>query len=81
MWGEKMFVRLRTLREENQMTKKEVAHILDVSEETYADYECGNTSIPPEKIKQLALHYQTSMDYLLGLTDDPRPYERKTGRD
>lgn len=81
MWGEKMFVRMRSLREEKHMTKKEAAQILDVTEETYAEYECGHALIPPEKIKQLALHYQTSIDYLVGLTDDPRPYKREMGRE
>ena len=43
----------------------------------YSNYECGDIDIPTEVLRTLALLHGTSVDYLLELTDDPRPYPRR----
>ena len=69
-----MFVRIRNLREDHDLSQKVVAEYLQVHQTTYSDYELGNLNIPAELLMKLALYYQTSTDYLLGLTDEQKPY-------
>ena len=71
-----MFVRIRNLREDNDLSQKVIAEYLQVHQTTYSDYELGNLNIPAELLMKLALYYQTSIDYLLGLTDEQKPYPR-----
>lgn len=71
-----MFVRIRNLREDHDLSQKVVAEYLQVHQTTYSDYELGNLNIPAELLMKLALYYQTSIDYLLGLTDEQKPYPR-----
>lgn len=71
-----MFVRIRNLREDHDLSQKVVAEYLQVHQTTYSDYELGNLNIPAELLMKLALYYQTSTDYLLGLTDEQKPYPR-----
>lgn len=66
--------RLRDLREDHDLTQTQVAHILHVSQTTYSRYESGVLDIPSAALIALAGFYQTSVDYLLGLTHDPTPY-------
>ena len=54
-----------------------MAEMLNVAQTTYSDYERGNINIPLETLKKLALFFDTSIDYLLELTDVPTPYPRK----
>ena len=54
-----------------------MARMLHVSQPTYSRYETGATDIPTHILVQLAAHYRTSVDYLLGLTDERKPYRRK----
>jgi len=68
--------RIRGLREDRDLSQKQMAEILSVAQTTYSDYEHGNINIPIPILKKLALFYNTSIDYLLELTDDPRPYSR-----
>ncbi len=71
-----MFVRIRNLREDHDLSQKVIAEYLQVHQTTYSDYELGNLNIPAELLMKLALYYQTSIDYLLGLTDEQKPYPR-----
>ena len=71
-----MFVRIRNLREDHDLSQKVVAEYLQVHQTTYSDYELGNLNIPAGLLMKLALYYQTSTDYLLCLTDEQKPYPR-----
>jgi len=73
-----MWERIRNLREDKDLSQKEMAIKLNVAQTTYSDYEHGKINIPNQILINLALFHNTSIDYLLGLTDDPMPYERKT---
>lgn len=72
-----MYKRIRELREDKDLGQKELADYLQVHQTTYSDYELGNLNIPNTALVKLAEYYDTSIDYLLELTDDPRPYKRK----
>lgn len=69
-------MRLRDLREDHDMTQNAIAELLHIKQNTYSQYENGQRQIPLDLLMQLAAFYQTSTDYLLGITDDPRPYSR-----
>lgn len=73
----RMLEHLRGRREDKDMTQTQVARLLNIHQTTYSDYELGELNIPNETLKKLALLLDTSIDYLLGLTDDPAPYPRK----
>lgn len=72
-----MYERIRALREDKDLSQKRMATELSVAQTTYSDYELGKINIPLEALRKLALFHNTSIDYLLDLTDDPRPYKRK----
>ena len=72
-----MYGRLRDLREDLDLTQTAVASLLHISQTTYSRYESGSLDIPSGSLIALARFYDTSVDYLLGLTDDPRPYRRR----
>ena len=69
-------MRLRDIREDRDLTQAIIAKHLNISQNTYSQYENGVRQIPLKALMTLALFYNTSTDYLLGLTDDPRAYER-----
>ena len=72
-----MALRIRDLREDRDLTQTEVAALLNVSQATYSRYETGTLGIPHSSLEALADYYKTSVDYLLGRTDNPSPYPRK----
>ena len=72
-----MYRRIRDLREDRDLTQKQVGEAVGVSQRTYAYYESGQRMLPPEVLCSLARFHQVSADYLLELTDDPRPYPRR----
>ena len=76
-WGEGMLQRLRDFREDRDISQKRMAEILKVAQTTYSDYELGKINIPLDTLKKLALFFDTSIDYLLELTDVSTPYPRK----
>ena len=67
--------RLRELREERHLGQKEVAAVLGIRINVYQRYEYGERLIPIDKLMMLADYYQTSTDYILGRTDDPKPLD------
>lgn len=71
-----LYRRLRDLREDRDLLQKDVAEVLQCSQVCYSYYELGKRDIPTEVLIRLAAFYHTSVDYLLGLTDDIRPYPR-----
>ena len=73
---EKSYERIRALREDNDLTQKEVASILNMSQTGYSKYETGENDIPTKILIDLAKYYNTSIDYLLGITDIKEPYLR-----
>lgn len=70
----KMFVRIRNLREDSDRTQKEVAEYLFCDQSLYSKYERGLRDVPVSIIIKLAKLYETSTDYILGLTNEKRPY-------
>ena len=70
-------LRIRDMREDSDLTQAQVAAHLGINQRTYSNYETEKRSLPIEHYRNLALLYNTSVDYLVGLTDDPRPYPRK----
>ncbi|MCI8404645.1 MAG: helix-turn-helix transcriptional regulator [Clostridia bacterium] len=71
-----MILRLKDLREDRDMKQEEIAEILNIAQRTYSGYETGNRMIPYTCLISLARFYNTSVDYILGLTDEQRPYPR-----
>ena len=69
-----MFVRIRNLRDDNDKTQKEVAEYLFCDQSLYSKYERGQRDVPVGIIIKLAKLYNTSTDYILGLTDIKTPY-------
>lgn len=72
-----MLGRLRGLREDRDLTQSDMAEVLNISQSTYSDYELGKINIPIISLRKLSEYFQTSVDYILELTDDPRPYPRR----
>ena len=71
------FKRLKDLREDNDMYQKEVAKLLGISQQYYSEYEKGKRTIPVQHLMTLAKHYNTSIDYIVGLTDEINPKKKK----
>ncbi len=69
-----LFKRLRDMREDNDMTQAQLAEVLKIHQTTYSDYELGNLNVPIDVFIKLAKFYNTSIDYLAGVTDDPLPH-------
>ena len=70
-------MRLKDLREDNDKKQIEIATYLNCKQNTYAQYENEIRQIPIEALKKLAIFYNTSVDYILELTDEIKPYKRK----
>lgn len=71
------YPRLKDMREDHDLVQKEVAAYLGIDQRVYSTYETGKREIPIHLAKELALFYKTSLDYLVGLTDDPAPRKEK----
>lgn len=68
-------MRLKELREDSDIKQKEIAKYLNIRQNTYSQYETGERQIPIEMLIALARFYKTSTDYILGLTDERKPYK------
>ena len=64
--------RIRDLREDNDLTQKQVAQNLNCSQQVYSNYELGQRDIPTDILIKLSEFYDVSTDYILGLSDDPK---------
>lgn len=65
-----MYKRLRDLREDSDMTQTQLAKLLGMSQTGYSKYETGENDIPTQILIKLADLYDTSIDYILGRTND-----------
>ena len=72
-----VYPRLRDCREDKEKTQTQIGAFLGIDQRVYSNYETGKRQIPLNYLIELALLYQTSLDYLVGLTNNPVPYERK----
>ncbi len=69
-------MRLKDIREDNDITQKTLSEYLNVKQNTYSQYETGQRQIPVDSLIKLALYFNTSTDYILGLTDMKEKYPR-----
>lgn len=72
-----MHLRIRDIREDHDYTQAKIAELLHCTQQTYSRYESGEISIDVRSLMILAKFYNTSVDYLLGLTDVIQPYEKE----
>ena len=68
--------RLKELREDKDIIQSEIAKVLGITQTGYSKYEVETNDIPKKKKKKLARYYNTSIDYLLYLTDERKPYSK-----
>ena len=66
-----MFQRIRDLREDRDLTQKQVATVLNCSQQVYSNYELGQRDLTTAVLLALADYYGVSTDYILGRTNDP----------
>lgn len=69
-------LRIKDIREDREMKQKDVAEFLNISQTNYSKYELGKINIPIETLKKMSTLFNTSVDYLLGLTNEVKPYPR-----
>ncbi len=70
------YKRIRDLREDSDLTQQQMADKLFINRRTYSSYEVGSRSISVEILGKIADIYETSIDYLVGRTDEKRPYPK-----
>ena len=75
-----MLYRLRGLREDRDLSQMDMAEFLSVGQSTYSDYELEKVNIPIDSLRKLAEFFNTSIDYILDMTDESKPYPRKKRR-
>ena len=69
-----LYKRIRDLREDRDIPQRKMAEYLQIHQTTYSDYELGNLNVPVDVLIKLARFYETSIDYIVGLTDNDKPY-------
>ena len=69
--------RIRSLREDSDLTQSQIADMLQVGQRTYCDYELGKTRIPVDSLITLAKYYNVDMNYICGVSDAKKPFPRK----
>lgn len=74
-------IRLKDLREDKDLLQKDIANILNVSQQQYSRCETGVNELSYDGLIKLAKFYNTSIDYIVGLTNEIRPYKRNTKTD
>lgn len=72
-----MRLRIRDLREDNDLKQKDLAEYLICDQSLYSKYERGERPLPLEYAEKLADYYGVSVDYLLGRTNNKKPYPKK----
>ena len=70
-------LKIRDIREDKDLTQKQISKLLNCTQQTYSRYETGEITIDINNLIKLAEFYNTSTDYLLGLTEETKPYPRK----
>ena len=69
--------RLKEMREKKELWQKDIADYLKITQQTYSEYELEKRKIPLWLMIKLANYYNTSIDYLAGLTDEEKPYPKR----
>ena len=69
--------RLKDLREDNDLKQIDIAKKIGISQRGYSHYETGDNNIPINILIKLAYFYNTSIDYILNITNEKKPYKRK----
>ena len=72
-----MYTRIRDLREDQDLRQQDMADFLHCTQVCYSNYEIGKRDIPTDILIRLADFHHTSVDYLLGITNERTPYPRK----
>ena len=67
------YQRIRDLREDCDLTQRQIAELLHLTQSQYQLYESGRRDIPTELLIELAKFHKVSTDFILGLTNDPTP--------
>ena len=75
------YERIEMLRKDRGLSQTELAEKLCISQRNYSHYETGDTNIPLDILCKLAFLHNTSIDYLLNLTDTTKPYPRKANKE
>ena len=70
------FMRLKSIREDRDIKQQEIANYLNLKQNTYSQYENGQRQIPVDILIKLSKYFDVSVDYILEITDDPRPYSK-----
>lgn len=73
-----MKLRIRDMREDRDLSQRKIAEYLQCDQSLYSKYEREKRDVPLHILVKLALFYHTSIDYLVGLTNEPKPYKRST---
>ena len=71
--------RLKEIREDKDYKQSDIAKVLNTTQQQYSKYELGLQVIPVERLVKLAKFYNTSVDYLIGLTNERKPYPKAQG--
>lgn len=74
------YKRIRNLREDRDLTQRELAEYLNVSQKSYSRYERGERTIDPEILGRIATFYDTTVDYLIERTDDSTNYTKNENK-
>lgn len=74
-----IYRRLKDCREDADLTQAQIGEILGIDQRVYSTYETGKRQIPVNQLIKLAVYYKTSLDYLVGLTNQKPPYPRNRG--
>ncbi len=69
-------MRLKDLREDKNLYQKDIAKMLNMTQQQYSRYELENRNLPQDCLIKLAVFYNTSVDYILGITNEKKPYSR-----
>lgn len=67
-----VYKRIRDLREDRDLTQKQMAKHLNCSQQVYSNYELGQRDIPTDILIRLSSFYRVSVDYILGISDNPK---------
>ena len=67
-----MYERIRALREDRDLSQKQLSQALHCSQQVYSNYELGQRDVPTDILIRLSQLYHVSVDYILGLTDNPK---------
>ena len=73
-------MRIKDLREDSDFKQLDIAEYLHVRQNTYSQYESGQRQIPLDALIKLAMLYETSVDYILEITNEKKPYPRNNPR-